>query len=85
MDDQNIVLDVIVVNNLVVDNLPFPQSEPLGVTFCQSLFGSNTRWLQTSYNGSFRGTYAGIGYVYDPALDIFYDPTPPEPVPDVVE
>jgi hypothetical protein len=85
MDDQNIVLDVIVVNNAVVGNLPFPQSEPPGVAFCQSLFGKNTRWLQTSYNGSFRGVYAGIGYVYDPALDVFVDPAPPEPAPDVVE
>jgi hypothetical protein len=85
MDDQNIVLDVIVVNNSVINNLPFPQSEPLGVTFCQSLFGSNTRWLQTSYNGSFRGVYAGIGYSYDPTLDVFVEPISPEPPSDVLE
>jgi hypothetical protein len=26
---------------------------------------------RTSYNGKIRGTYAGIGFTYDPVLDIF--------------
>lgn len=29
---------------------------------------------RTSYNGNIRGTYAGIGYSYDPVLDIFIAP-----------
>ena len=29
---------------------------------------------RTSYNGSIRGGFAGIGYKYDPIKDIFYDP-----------
>ena len=31
---------------------------------------------RTSYNGNYRGVYAGIGYTYDAALDIFVAPIP---------
>lgn len=44
------------------------------------------QWLQTSYNTvgnehrfdgtPLRGNYAGIGYVYDHAADVFYAPRP---------
>lgn len=61
LDANNVVTEVIVVNNAVVENLPFPESEPLGVAFCQSIFGADTAWKQTSYNNNFRGQYAGIG------------------------
>jgi len=74
LDANNIVLDVIVVNNAVVGDLPFPESEPLGVAFCQSLYGADTVWKQTSYNSSFRSCYAGIGYTYDPITDEFIPP-----------
>jgi hypothetical protein len=65
LDERNIVLQVIVLNNDDVNNLPFPESEPLGVSFCQNLFGSDTTWVQTSYNANFRYNYAGIGYSFD--------------------
>ena len=74
LNAENIVTEVIVVNNDVVQNLPFPESEPIGVAFCQSLYGADTIWKQTSYNGNFRGVYAGIGYSYDPVQDIFVAP-----------
>jgi len=67
LNEHNDVLQVIVVNNDAIDNLPFPESEPVGIAFCQSLFGANTRWAQTSYNASFRYNYAGVGYSFDPA------------------
>jgi hypothetical protein len=35
---------------------------------------------RTSYNGNIRGTYAGIGYTYDPNLDEFVAPVVEEPV-----
>jgi hypothetical protein len=72
--ENNIVTHVTVINNEVLENKPFPQSEPIGIAFCKSLYGSNTEWVQTSYNGTFRGKYAGIGYIYDPVLDIFTSP-----------
>lgn len=77
LDANNVVLDVIVINNAVVEDLPFPESEPLGVAFCQSLYGADTVWKQTSYNNSFRGCYAGIGYTYDPVIDQFVPPPAP--------
>jgi hypothetical protein len=58
-------------------------------TFVDSSPGS---WIQTSYNtrggvhygpdgqpdggGALRGNYAGIGYTYDQANDVFYAPQP---------
>lgn len=76
LDEFNIVLQVIVVNNAVVDDLPFPESESLGIEFCKSLYGAGTKWRQTSYNGNFRKNYAGVGYAYDPDLDAFIPPKP---------
>lgn len=74
LDEQNKVIQVIVVSNDVINNLPFPESEPLGVDFCQSLYGENTVWKQTSYNGNFRKIYAGIGHLYDATVDEFIPP-----------
>jgi hypothetical protein len=65
---------VIVVNNSVLENKPFPESEAIGIAFCKSLYGANTEWLQTSYNGNFRDKYAGIGMIYDPIKDEFTSP-----------
>lgn len=76
LNESYLVTEVIVVNNETIDNLPFPESEPVGVAFCQSLYGSTTIWKQTSYNANFRKNFAGIGYVYDPVLDAFIAPQP---------
>jgi hypothetical protein len=71
LDENNVVLQVIVVNNVVIQNLSFPESEPVGVEFCQSLYGTDTVWKQTSYNAKFRSNYAVIGGKYDPTKDEF--------------
>ena len=76
LDDASLVIDVIAVNNDTIDNLPFPESEPIGVAFCQSLYGSDTVWKQTSYNSNFRKNYAGFGFTYDSVLDAFIPPKP---------
>ena len=76
LNENNIVTQVIVVSNDVIDNLSFPESEPVGVAFLQSLFGSTTVWKQTSYNANFRKNYAGIGYTYDAVNDVFIAPQP---------
>jgi len=73
IDETNIVREVIVVNNSDVNNLPFPESESIGQEFIASI-GIEGIWLQTSYNNNFRGTYAGIGYYYDSALNVFQPP-----------
>jgi hypothetical protein len=77
---DNLVIQVIAVANSDCDNLPFPESEPYGQAFIASL-GLQGQWLQTSYNGNFRGIYAGIGYTYNPELDIFVAPPTPDPLP----
>lgn len=75
LDENNVVLQVIVVNNsdIMVDG---QESEAKGIAFCQSLFGPNTRWVQTSYNGNIRKRYAGVGYSFDEQRDAFIPPQP---------
>jgi hypothetical protein len=65
LDESNTVTEVIVINNEVIENKSFPESETIGVQFCQSLYGADTLWVQTSYNANFRYNYAGTGYTFD--------------------
>lgn len=76
LNENNIVQEVVVVTNGAVNNLPFPESEPVGIAFCQSLYGQDTVWKQTSYNASFRKHYAAIGMIYDAGIDAFIVPKP---------
>ena len=75
LDENNTVTQVIVVANeeLMLDGT---ENETKGIMFCKSLFGEDTRWVQTSYNGNKRKNYAGIGYTYDPVNDYFFAPQP---------
>jgi hypothetical protein len=74
--NTNIVLEVNVVNNEDIQNMEFPQSEPIGITFLIPWDTPNTYWKQTSYNNNFRKNYAGIGYTYDEGRDAFIAPKP---------
>lgn len=69
LDDNNIVQRVIVVNNEVLLDEDGIEQEAIGIKFCQDLLGG--RWVQTSYNNNFRGTFAGIGFKYDEINDVF--------------
>ena len=71
LDDQGVVVEINVVNNDTLNNLPFPESEPIGVAFLTNWSGGYTNWKQTSYNANFRKNYAGVGYTYDATLDAF--------------
>lgn len=75
LDEQNMVTQVIVIHNneCQVNGV---ESEDIGIAFCRSLFGSNTNWKQTSYNGNIRKNYAGIGFIYDAGRDAFIPPKP---------
>ena len=77
VNEQNVITQVIVVSNTDCHGGEFPDSEPYGQAFIASL-GLTGMWLQTSYHGNFRGTYAGVGYTYDPDLDEFVAPPIPE-------
>lgn len=68
---DGIVQRVIVIDNNTIDNKEFPESEPIGIAFCKSLFGEDTQWLQCSYNENFRGVYPSIDAKYDSDNDIF--------------
>jgi hypothetical protein len=75
LDADNIVTQVIVVDNKeIADPHTGEEDEILGIAFCKKLLGG--KWVQTSYNGSIRKRYAGIGYSYNAALDAFVAPKP---------
>jgi hypothetical protein len=76
LDSDNIVLTVNVVNNSDLNNLPYPESEPIGVEFLTNWSGGHSNWKQTSYNRNFRKNFACIGYTYDPQRDAFIPPKP---------
>jgi hypothetical protein len=71
LDNNNEVLQVIVVHNNELLDENNQESETKGLIFCKSLFGDDTNWIQTSYNGNIRKNYAGIGYTYDLTRDAF--------------
>jgi hypothetical protein len=75
LDKNNIVVEINVINNDVcsVDGV---ELEDAGIAFLKSLYGQDTNWKQTSYNGNIRKNYAGIGYTYDAARDAFIPPQP---------
>jgi hypothetical protein len=89
LNRSNIVVEVIVGRD--EDDLPD------GITSWEDYYGARRglRCLRTSYNTHngehlnggtpFRGTYAGIGYTYDPVLDEFVAPPEPEVVEAPVE
>ena len=64
IDENNIVLRVLVGDNSEPDE---------GEAFMNSLGGT---WVKTSYNGTIRKNYAGIGYSYDATRDAFIPPKP---------
>lgn len=76
LDDNNIVTQVIVIGNDDTSDHTGREVESIGVAFCKKLLGSDTRWKQTSYNGTIRVRYAGIGFTYDESLDAFLEPKP---------
>lgn len=79
IDENGIVREVHVINNHdLPNNGEFsPEVEEAANAFQHSL-GLTGTWKLTSYNGNFRGTYAGVGYKYDAELDEFVAPEPVE-------
>jgi len=67
IDENNVVLQVLVVPN---------EQELRGQDFLAIDLGLGGTWIQTSYNGRIRNVYAGIGYTYNEALNIFISPKP---------
>ena len=65
LDENNVVTHVLVVDNNDIQNLPFPESEAVGIAYLNS-FLPEARYVQTSYSGGFRFRYAGIGFTFHP-------------------
>lgn len=76
LNENNIVQRVIVINNRVILNDNNEEVEQLGIDFCKSLYGENTNWVQTSYNGVFRKQFASHGYEYDINNGVFISTQP---------
>lgn len=75
LDSDNIVTQVVVVDNSVLVKADGTESELKGKQFLNSVLGTAT-WKQTSYNGTIRKNYAGVGYKYDSTRDAFIPPKP---------
>lgn len=67
LDNNNIVTEVIV---------GIDETELIEGLSPEEWYGNfrGQRCVRTSYNGNIRGVYAGIGYTYDEASDVFVAP-----------
>lgn len=74
LDSNNVVLRVVVVDNKDTADANGVEKEHIGAAFCERLFGGT--WKQTSYNGTIRKHYAGVGYAYNSVRDAFIPPQP---------
>lgn len=72
---NNIVTEILVVANRETMDAQGNEQESIGIEFLKNLTGHDT-WVKTSYNGSIRKNYAGIGYTYDSQRDAFIPPKP---------
>lgn len=77
LNDDNIVIEVNVVSNSILDS---NDEEKSGIDFLIQWSGGYTNWKQTSYNGTIRKNYAGIGYTYDSIRDAFIAPKPDDAI-----
>ena len=77
--NDGIVRNVITVANAAIDDLPFPESEPVGQAFIATLpdlAAQSGTWVQCSYNANFRAVYPGMGFTFDGVN--FISPAQPE-------
>lgn len=84
LNSQNVVVQVITGVDETVTQTDLDGTVVGGSTEAWEQFYENQSWhsgltcKRTSYNGNFRGVYAGIGYTYDPVNDVFVAPQAPE-------
>lgn len=74
VDDDGIVREVIVI--------PYMDDDDEKITAYCNRIGLEGVWRDTSYVGSRRGKYAGIGDRYDAELDEYVSPVASEPEPE---
>lgn len=76
LDDDARVLDVLVVQDEDIQNLPFPESEPVGQAYLNAVYAQTRVWKQTSYSCAFRKNFACIGGTYSAEYDAFVSVSP---------
>ena len=78
IDETNKVVEVVVISNDVCGEptLTFPDTDSAGRAFIANTLKFDGTWKQTSFNGSFRGRFAGVGYEYSSDSDVFIAPQP---------
>jgi hypothetical protein len=76
LDETNNVIGVHVLNNEVIIDADGNEQEQVGIAFLTQLNGGVGWYKQTSYNGTFRKNYAGVGFTYDSVRDAFIAPQP---------
>jgi len=85
INSDNVVVQVITGVDETVTQVDTDGTVVGGSTEAWEQFYENQPWhsrltcKRTSYNGNFRGAYAGIGYTYDPVADEFVAPVVEEP------
>jgi hypothetical protein len=67
VDAAGVVLRVVVIDDA---------HEESGPSFITDVMGISGTWIQTSYSGSMRKTFAGVGFTYDSVRDAFIPPPP---------
>ena len=73
LDANNVVIHVSIVDNSVLLDESGNEVEQLGVDYLSEIHG-HKNWKQTSYNGSIRKNYAGLGFTYMADIDAFVPP-----------
>lgn len=80
VSNENIVMRISVISNDEIIDENGEEQESIGISRCIELYPmidpSSGRWIQCSYNASFRGIYPGIGCSYSEEEDIFIYPQP---------
>ena len=76
INENNEVIYVVYMDNEIIIDENGNEIEQLGIDHLHLHHGSHRRWVKTSYNGNFRGKYAGIEDAYREDLDLFISPSP---------
>lgn len=76
LDENNIVINVIVVADQDTKNADGNIDEQIGIAFCRSIFGEDTKWVLGSDDGSVRKNAIAVNSVYDEILDAIIDKQP---------
>jgi hypothetical protein len=76
LDENNIVETIVVIDNSILDDGTENENEQQGIDYLKEHYGSDTNWVQCSFNNNIRKQFAGIGWSYDEVNDIFIRPQP---------